>query len=287
VSVGDQATPTTVSFQRAVASSSEGASAVVRRGDAEVRIEITPELRRRALHVIGAGKGERGIVVSPPAADVPSSARSAGVGPGSTVTAVDGIALKTFADLTAAVGRAGAAGTPLKLTWKPLDGPVRENVEITPFPDTNASADQLGLGAAPLVETIRSEGIADAFVLGVDRTHRWSLRILGTLRALFTGDVSARNLQGPIAIAQASFQTAREGWTKFFLFLGIISMNLAVMNLLPVPVLDGGQIVVVTIERILGRRLPLRVVEIVQIAGLVILLGFMVFVVVNDFVNLF
>ena len=112
------------------------------------------------------------------------------------------------------------------------------------------------------------------------------MRIFGTLGSLVTGRVSPKHLQGPIKIAQSTYDSANEGFGELALLLGIISMNLAVLNLLPIPALDGGQLAVATVERGLGRPIPGRLLLGIQVSGYLTLLAFMVFVVVNDLRNL-
>jgi RIP metalloprotease RseP len=83
-------------------------------------------------------------------------------------------------------------------------------------------------------------------------------------------------------IAKLTYSTAESSWGHLFLFLGMISMNLAVLNVLPVPLLDGGQLALITAEKLRGRPLPERVVEGIQWTGLALLLSFTLFVIVND-----
>ena len=133
---------------------------------------------------------------------------------------------------------------------------------------------------------LRESNLFAAAANGVDRTHRWVTRIFATLRSIVTGRVSGKGLAGPISIARGAYSTAKSGWGDFFLFLGMISMNLAVLNVLPLPLLDGGQLAVHTIERIRGKPIPEKVLEGVQWAGLILLLALMAYVLKNDIVNL-
>ncbi len=284
VSVAGVPTPAVGAFAAAVGAAAPGATAVVRRGSSDVTITISEELRARATTSILPASGDA-VVVSPPADPAAKSpARDAGVVAGSTIVALDGQPIRQFSDIAAAARAAGAAGRPVKLSWRTPSGELRENVEVTPTTAGNFA--HLGIDETALLETIKATGVGDAVALGVGRTHRWVMRIFATLRSLVTGEISGKLLQGPIGIARTGYSTAKSGTSTFFLFLGIISMNLAVLNVLPIPLLDGGQLAVITAEKIRGRALPESLLAGIQWTGLIVLLGFMAFVIFNDIRNL-
>jgi regulator of sigma E protease len=106
-----------------------------------------------------------------------------------------------------------------------------------------------------------------------------------TLKALWrmvSGQLSATNIGGPIQIAAESGRQASEGPAALALFMAIISVNLAILNLLPVPMLDGGHLLFFLIEAVLGRPLSLRKREVAQQVGFVLLVMLMAFALVND-----
>jgi regulator of sigma E protease len=106
------------------------------------------------------------------------------------------------------------------------------------------------------------------------------------LGKVFSGEEKARDsLQGPIGIAKTFGGTWH--WGRFWMLTGIISMVLAFVNILPIPALDGGHVLFTLIEMIIGRKLPDRFMEIVQIIGLIIVLGLMILIIGNDIINLF
>ncbi len=106
------------------------------------------------------------------------------------------------------------------------------------------------------------------------------------LGKVFSGQEKARDsLQGPIGIAKVF--GGNWNWPKFWSITGLLSMVLAFVNILPIPALDGGHVLFTLIEMVIGRKLPDRFMEIVQMIGLVIVLGLMVFVIGNDIINLF
>jgi regulator of sigma E protease len=207
-------------------------------------------------------------------------ARSAGLPPRARILSADGEPVKDIAGLKKAVTAAGEAGREVAIRWRPAEGGTETETGVRPA--RSERPEDLGIGTPYLRDTVREENVLSAAVLGLDRTHRWVTRILSTLRALVTGGVSARKLQGPLKLAQSTYETADTGWQYLLLFLGMISMNLAVLNVLPVPLLDGGQLALITAEKLRGRPLPERVVEGIQWTGLALLLSFTLFVIVND-----
>jgi len=123
--------------------------------------------------------------------------------------------------------------------------------------------------------------------MGWRRTVLTMESVLLTVRSLITQRVSVKKLGGPIMIAEITYKVQESGWAHFLYILAIISINLAILNLLPIPVLDGGQIVLLTAEKIRGKPLPERVVGALQLVGLVLILGLMALVFTNDITRLF
>ena len=104
---------------------------------------------------------------------------------------------------------------------------------------------------------------------------------------LTTGAASVSDLDGPIMIAQLAGQTANEGWIPLLSFMALISVNLAFLNILPIPGLDGGHIFILLIESIIRRPLTLKARMVIQQIGMTFLLILMVTVVFNDITRLF
>jgi len=106
--------------------------------------------------------------------------------------------------------------------------------------------------------------------------------VTGTLSALFSGAVSAKELGGPVTIARVTMAAAESGWERLFRTTAFISLNLFILNLLPLPVLDGGQIVLITLEAIRRKPLSMKTQERIQTVGVACLLGLMLYVTWND-----
>ena len=118
--------------------------------------------------------------------------------------------------------------------------------------------------------------------------HTWSISVLMVkgVYKLIKGDISADNLGGPIMIAQMAGDQAKEGAENLIYFIAFISINLAILNFLPIPVLDGGHILFFSIEALRGKPLSLRAREMAQQGGMFILILLMMFVIYNDIMRL-
>lgn len=130
-------------------------------------------------------------------------------------------------------------------------------------------------------------GLLESVSQGFYHSKKVGYKILMTLAALFTGRVKIWHLGGPVVIAKRSYSLAQWGTGTLIFFLAFISINLAIVNLLPLPVLDGGQWLVVTIEAIRGRPLPEKAMTWVQGGSFFAVLGLMLFVLGNDLVTVF
>jgi regulator of sigma E protease len=113
-----------------------------------------------------------------------------------------------------------------------------------------------------------------------------SMTIEGVVK-LVQGAISPKTLGGPILIAQMAGEQAREGATNLVFFIALISINIAIINFLPIPVLDGGHLLFFFIEAVMGRPVSIRVREIAQQAGIFVLILLMIFVFYNDITRVF
>ena len=135
-----------------------------------------------------------------------------------------------------------------------------------------------------LTDRVRSftPGPLEAVKLSVEENIESSGLIFRTLAGLFTGETSVRQLQGPVGIAQLSGESAAEGWIPLFSLMAMLSINLGILNLMPIPVLDGGHILILMLEGIARRDFSMRVKEKMLLAGFVVLMMLMVTVIYND-----
>ncbi len=119
------------------------------------------------------------------------------------------------------------------------------------------------------------------------KTGEYSMLTLVALYKMVKGDVSPKNLGGPLLIAQMASQQAREGLGSFFFFVAILSVNLGTLNLLPIPVLDGGHLLFFLLEGILGRPVKLKHRERAQQVGIFVLIMIMIYAFYNDIARFF
>jgi regulator of sigma E protease len=200
-------------------------------------------------------------------------AAHAGIQPGDTILSVAGTPLRQWYDLQDLVEP--RAGQPLELELARAG--QRLSVTVTPRADSVASADgrmrPVGRLGVEVATDFRSEPYTFVGALGAgwQATVEASTTIVRTVRGLFSGRVSKSQLGGPIAIGQMAGQSARMGIDPFLGFMAFISINLAVLNMLPVPVLDGGQFLFLLAEAVLRRPLPLRLRERLTAVGLVMI----------------
>ena len=121
-----------------------------------------------------------------------------------------------------------------------------------------------------------------AVKLSAVQNWEWTRLILKTLKGLFTRDTPMKQLMGPIGIAEMSGNAAETGWISLFTLMAMISLNLGLLNLMPIPVLDGGHILILALEGVSRRDFSMKVKEKMLMVGFVVLLTLMVTVIYND-----
>jgi len=129
---------------------------------------------------------------------------------------------------------------------------------------------------------ITKKGPMESFALGIKETYNFTVLILDSIGKMITGSISAENIGGPIQIAVLSGSAAKAGLVSFISMIALLSINLGLINLLPVPILDGGQLVLIAAEKIKGSPLSEGFVEFAYRIGLLLVIGLMAFAVFND-----
>ena len=213
-----------------------------------------------------------------------------GLAANDTVKAINGQPVADWAGMVRIVAR--SAGQPLR--FEVARGATRETLTVTPRamagvdPVTGQQGQVGRIGAGPVDVTGREPVSAgEAVTLGLRSTWNMSTAIVGIVRGLFTTQVSLSQLGGPIAITRASVSAAQSGMENLFSLIAFLSINVAVLNLLPVPILDGGQVVINVVESARGRPLSMRTREYVLRFGLLFILLLFVLVMFNDIRALF
>ena len=217
-------------------------------------------------------------------------ARKAGLQAGDTVLSLDGQPIHQGYDMVGALETKG--GVPVVLSIGRATG--RLEVAVTPDRDTVKLPDgrvkSVGrLGVFPQASASQFEWLTmgQAIVAGGQMTLTTSTFIGRSVRGMLTGRISAREVGGPIAIGQSAGEAARQGPADFLMFMALISVNLAVVNLLPIPVLDGGQFLFLMGEAVLGRPLPLKLRQRLTALGLLLIGLLMILAFSNDIRRLF
>lgn len=168
---------------------------------------------------------------------------------------------------------------------------IRSNNKISEHELTVEYADdwywhQRGIGLSPLLDDYQAEGLGQAFSLGFLETQRRFTDVLDFLRLLVTGRIGGKGVGGPVAIVGAASSEASFGVSRLLLFLTLLSANLAIINFLPIPALDGGHMVFLIAEAIRGKPVSEALQIRLTMAGVLGLLGLMAFVIVNDILRL-
>jgi regulator of sigma E protease len=143
------------------------------------------------------------------------------------------------------------------------------------------------MGARPLLTNVRTSNLFKAVQSGIKASYEWSITTVLSFWKLLSNEVSAKSIGGPIMIGQLASQSFQIGLSAFLKIMGIISINLFILNLLPLPVLDGGHLLFYTIEAIRGKPVSMRVLEVAQTFGLILLLSLMIFATFNDITRAF
>ena len=213
-----------------------------------------------------------------------SPALAAGMQTGDRVVDVEGSAVTKWDELSEVISQ--SKGKPLRITVERDDRVLSLTVTPKLMKTTNPfgeTVETYKIGISPLPRTvIESLNPLSAFVRGLRQTWMISKLTVVSIVKMFQGVLSPKNLGGPILIAQIAGAQVREGVVPFILFMAMLSINLAILNLLPIPVLDGGHLLFYLIEMVTGREVSIRWREKAQQVGFVILILLMVFVFMLD-----
>jgi regulator of sigma E protease len=209
-----------------------------------------------------------------------SPAHEAGLKPGDVVLAVAGESGITRERLVEVIK--ANEGKPIILQIKRNN--VVQDVSVTPrqIGDLVMIGTQLNGAEQRTIEP----GPYQALKMSLDQNWTWTKMIVQTLGGLFTRNTSVKQLMGPVAIADLSGMAAEQGWITLFSLMAMISLNLGLLNLMPIPVLDGGHIAILALEGVSRRDFSMKVKEKMLLAGFVVLLMLMVTVIYNDLMRI-
>jgi regulator of sigma E protease len=202
-------------------------------------------------------------------------AEKAGLKAGDVVVAVNGERMVQRTQLTEAISRNAN---------KRVDLTIRRNgqeIHIDVTPQQRDGRGMIGILISEPTKSFKPTPV-EALKLSVQRNIEFGGLIFKTLGGLFVGTTSPRQLMGPVAIAQLSGESAAAGWIALFTLMASISLNLGLLNLMPIPILDGGHILIMALEGIARRDFSAQVKEKMLLAGFVLILLLMVTVIYND-----
>jgi regulator of sigma E protease len=210
-----------------------------------------------------------------------SPADRAGIQPGDRFQAVNGQPVADWGELLAAL--ANKIGQ--QVTIQLADGEIRLDPLTAELFDPELYRPEVfhATGFVPLVGPEVRKGPVAAIGWGVRETTHFIIATYGTLKGLLFRTVSPTELHGPVGITQLAIKVGRQdSIARFVYFMAMISVSLAVVNFLPIPVVDGGHAVLLGIEKIRGKPVPVRIMNAVQMAGLALLLLVFVAITWND-----
>lgn len=219
-----------------------------------------------------------------------SPAERAGLQAGDRIQRVDGESIALWAELVERVS--ARPGESVRLEGLRQGQPFA--VALVPEPAENADGETIGrIGVAVQMPEMPAEmirqfhrGPVESLVAGVERTGELVAFTLNSIKKMLQGLISPKNLSGPITIAKVASASAKSGLEAWVGFLALLSVSLGVLNLLPIPVLDGGHLLYYTVELLAGRPVPEKVQVLGYQVGLFLILGIMMLALYNDFMRL-
>ena len=195
----------------------------------------------------------------------------AGVIAGDKILEIDGMSVNHFAEVSDILASSSSGNVNLVIQRSGETKSFFINTEIS-----EAGTPVLGISAA------YKRSIFEAFTKSVRDTYNLSVKTLLFIGKMITGNMGAENLSGPVGIAKMSGEAFNAGFLPFLYLMAILSISLGVLNLLPIPVLDGGQLTMLAIEAIRGEPLPARVENFAYTLGALMVGFLLVFAVTND-----
>jgi regulator of sigma E protease len=259
--------------------------AVGTKANREVRMIVERDGRRETLRVTPTPQtkyevGDVGVLPEkrPQIQDVTPGAPAsvAGLKRGDVIVGIEGEPSPPHARVIERLR--ASADKPLTLTI--LRDGVRRDVQVTPRGKPGAAL--IGVRLSEIELRTADPTLLEAIQMSFERNWEWSKLIFRTLAGLFTRETSVRQLMGPVGIAELSGGAAELGWLPLFNLMSMISLNLGLLNLLPIPVLDGGHIFIMALEGLARRDFSVRVKEKLLLAGFVVLMMLMATVIYND-----
>jgi len=207
-----------------------------------------------------------------------SPAERIGMQPGDRILSLDGVRVKSLLDIGSGPVREIAL-KPMKIAYA-RNGKKYEDI-IEPQVIKDLTIGYIGVAPAKRMVT-RRYSFLKSCAFGLKKSWTFVKLVYLTIQRMVVGKLSPKTLAGPIAIMAVSYRVTAYGITQLMYFLGILNINFAVINLLPIPILDGGLILFFVIEKIKGKPVSKRIMELAQYAGIAIIVALFVYVMYND-----
>ena len=212
----------------------------------------------------------------------------AGIKVDDQIIAVNGEMLASFDSLRARIN--AQVGVPIEVIWLNDGDTITATMTtaIAEQPNIKGGVDSVGvIGFGQKVIGHNRYGLMASLASGFATTNRIGIETVKFVKRTVTGEVSAKLIGGPLFIAQQSGREAQKGASNLFFFMALLSVNLCILNILPIPVLDGGQLVFLAVEKLKGKPLSMKVRMAIQQVGVVFLLLLIVMVTYNDVMRFF
>jgi regulator of sigma E protease len=210
---------------------------------------------------------------------IDSPADKAGLKSGDNIVSIDGTTVVTWEDMSKIIHYKANQSVELAI----LRNGQELKVKVIPKYDKDRKVGLIGI-VAPF--EMKRMNIFNSLIKGVEQTYDWSVLTLKFLGLMIIGKVKA-DVSGPVGIGQLISQVARTGISNLFYLIAIISVNLGLFNLFPIPILDGGHIMFFTYEGLSGKALDAKKVQVAQVMGMSILIAIMIFATYKDFLRIF
>ncbi|MBE0539302.1 MAG: RIP metalloprotease RseP [Ignavibacterium sp.] len=241
-----------------------------------VERKLIPDDETQAMFLVPEG-------VKPAIGDVvkDSPAEKAGIKAGDILLSLNGVSLYSAKQTTEII-----SANPEKEMQLVVQRDKKEvNISVTPGEDA-----KIGVAIGPVFmgeSKMRKYGAFESVYYGWKDIEKMTALTFSMIGKVFTGDVEFKKaFGGPIKIAQIAAKSADSGISNFLYFLALLSLSLAILNIMPFPVLDGGHLVMIIVEAVIKREIPIKIKMAIQNTGLVLLLLLMAFIIYNDIISL-